>query len=120
MAKTSINYLFPPDQIGNLPTWRFVLHFKKPAWFADSKTRKALSALKNAGFKAVHFPLGLEQPMLNKQMGTVGIAIEVSQDRRSQSGALADYESDVWKIYGNMVQHGFGDLFYEALDWHEA
>jgi len=76
-------------------------------------------ALKKAEFKAVQFPLGLDAPIINEPMGTVGVAVEVSQDRRSLTGSLADYESDVWKIYGNMVQHGFGDLFYEAIDWQQ-
>src|SRR5262245_20009711 len=99
MTKTSINYLFPPDLIENLPTWRFVLHFQAPAWFADAKTRKAMSALKDAQFKAVQFPLGLDEPILNRneEMNTVGVAVEVTQDRRSEAGSLADYESDVWE-----------------------
>ena len=119
MTKTTINYLFPPDQIDNLPTWRFVLHFKAPAWFAGAKTKRAMSSLNTAEFKAVQFPFGLDEPILNKELGTVGVAVEVPPDRRSVAGSRADYESDVWKIYGNMLQHGFGDLFYEAIDWQQ-
>lgn len=119
MTKTSINYLFPPDQINNLPTWRFVLHFKAPQWFAGRKTKQAMSALKAAQFKAVHFPLGLDKPILNKEQGTVGVPVEVTQERRAEPNALKDYESDVWKIYGNMITYGFGDLFYEAIDWKD-
>ena len=78
---------------------------------------KAMAALKSAEFKAVQFPFGLDEPILNRELGTVGVAVEVPPDRRSVAGSRADYESDVWKIYGNMLQQGFGDLFYEAIDW---
>ena len=119
MTKTSISYLFPPDQIGNLPTWRFVLHFKAPRWFARIKTRKALAKLKAAEFKAAQFPLGLDKPIIDESNGTVGIAVEVPPARRAAAGSLQDYESDVWKIYGNMLSCGFGDLYYEAIDWRD-
>jgi hypothetical protein len=117
MKTSSINYLFPPDEIANLPTWRFILHFQSPAWFSGYKTSKALAALRACNFKAVQFPLGLENAIINQQEKTVGVAIEVTEERRSLANSLADYESDVWMIYGNMIQHGFGDLFYEAMDW---
>jgi hypothetical protein len=32
-----------------------------------------MSALKNADFEAVQFPLELDEPIISKQMGTVGV-----------------------------------------------
>jgi len=119
VAKTGINYLFPPEQINNLPTWRFVLHFKAPSLFPERRTKKASEQLKTASFKAVTFPIGLDSLPYNKEQKVVSVPIEVTEARRRQDGSLGDYESDVWKIYGNMVQCGFGDLYYEAVDWRE-
>ena len=41
MAKTGISYLFPPDRINDLPSWRIVLHFAAPRFFSKSKLQKA-------------------------------------------------------------------------------
>jgi hypothetical protein len=120
MAKTSINYLFPPDRVDSLPTWRFILHFEAPSWFRAGKTAKAASALRSAEFKAITFPFGLDTLEFDAQNNTVAVKIEVTQERRAQPGSLADYESDFWKVYGNMLEHGFGSVFYQAVDWHEA
>lgn len=119
MAKTGINYLFPPDKINDLPTWRFVLHFKTPTLFRQRKTTKIIEQLKSASFKAVTFPFGLENLEFDQESKTLAVPIEVPQSRRNEPGSLADYESDVWKIYGNMLECGFGDLYYEAIDWQE-
>ena len=119
MAKTSINYLFPPDKINELATWRFVLHFIAPTLFRERKTREAIANLKAAQFKAVTFPFGLDDVKYDEDKKVVSVPVEVTAERRAQPNALADYESDIWKIYGNMVAAGFGDLYYEALDWKE-
>lgn len=119
MAKTSINYLFPPEKINELPTWRFILHFKAPMFFKGKKARQAIDALKNAEWKIVGFPTGFDALAINEGTKTLDIPIEVPDERRKRDGSLADYESDVWKIYGNVLQFGFGDLFYEAIDWKE-
>ena len=54
------------------------------------------------------------------ETGTVGVPIQVPEERRRPPNSLADYESDVWKIYRHMVSAGFGDLYYEAIDWRES
>ena len=71
-------------------------------------------------FKAVQFPAGLDDLPFDASNKTVAVRIEVTPERRAQPNALADYESDVWKIYGNMLQNGFGSLYYEAVDWRET
>ena len=118
--KTSINYLFPPDHVEALPSWRFVLHFEAPSWFRARKTARAIAALEAAQFKAIIFPVGLNAHAYDAQKKTWAVPIEVTPERRSQPGALADYESDFWKVYGNVLEHGFGSVFYEAVDWREA
>jgi hypothetical protein len=104
MAKTSINYLFPPAQIEKLPTWRFVLHFKSPSLFRDRKLREAVDGLKAADWKIIEFPLGLDNLPFDAKAGTVGVPIEVSEERRRRPNSLADYESDVWKVSGHMSE----------------
>ena len=117
VAKTGISYLFPPDQINNLPSWRFVLHFQAPKLFRERRLKNVSVQLKSATFKAVTFPIDLSALPYDAKQNVVSVPIEVSESRRRQPGSLADYESDVWKIYGNMVECGFGDLYYEAIDW---
>ena len=117
--KTSINYLFPPDRIDSLPTWRFILHFKVPNDFSAVTASQATSRLKALEWKAIAFPIELDTLGVDDRNQTFGIPIEVPEVRRRQPGALSDYESDVWKIYGNVLEFGFGDLYYEALDWHQ-
>jgi len=116
----SINYLFPSDQISNLPTWRFVLHFKAPSLFRARKTKEAAARLRVAEWKIIQFPFGVDELPFEKGGGTVAVRIEVSEMDRRRPGAQADYESDVWKVWGNMIPSGFGDLFYEAVDWKEG
>ena len=113
-----INYLFPPDTIEQLPTWRFVLHFALPFWFTGRKIAKAEKALQAVTeWKAIRFTCDLDDLPIDEEEGTVDIAIEVPEERRHQPGSLADYESDVWRIIGNMAECGFGELYYEAVDF---
>jgi hypothetical protein len=116
----AINYLFPPDQIHNLPTWRFVLHFPVPPAFNDAMLRRAIDQLKAAEWRVVIFPFGLDNLSLDKSGQAVSVPIEVPDDRRRRPDSLAQYESDVWKIIGNMVNCcGFGEVYYEAVDWRK-
>src|SRR5205807_1462902 len=55
-----INYLFPPDRVLNLPTWRFVLHFEITPAYKDEHRQQAITALKAAQWKIVTFPFGLD------------------------------------------------------------
>jgi hypothetical protein len=119
VAKTSINYLFPPDQIERLPTWRFVLHFKAPLLFREGRLKKATDGLKSTEWKIIEFPRGLDNLPFDAKVGTIGVPIEVSEERRWRPNSLADYESDVWRVCGHMVGAGFGDLYYEAIDWRD-
>ena len=119
MAKTSINYLFPPQKINELQTWRFVLHFIAPTVLRERRTKEAISNLRATQFKSVTFPFGLDDLKHDEKSKTVAVPVEVTPDRRAQPNALADYESDVWKICGTMIAAGFGDLHYEAVDWKD-
>jgi hypothetical protein len=111
--------LFPPDEINNLSTWRFILHFKVPNDFSAEIANQAMGRLKALEWKAITFPFELDTLRVDDRNQTLGVPIEVPEVRRRQPGALADYESDVWKIYGNVLQFGFGDLYYEAIDWRQ-
>jgi hypothetical protein len=117
----SINYLFPADQISNLPTWRFVLHFMAPIAFEPAMLERAIAQLKATDWKIVTFPDGLDSLSLSEESNAVGVPVEVSEKRRRRPNSLADYESDFWKINFNMIDCGFGDLYYEAVDvdWKE-
>jgi hypothetical protein len=117
---TAINYLFPPDQIDNLPTWRFVLHFIVPESFGDADIARAKDRLRNAEWKIIQFPFGIDNLAVSSQSKSLDVPIEVTQERRGRPNALADYESDVWKIFGNLAQCGVGDLYYEAIDWQDG
>ena len=119
MTKASINYLFPPEKITDLPTWRFVLHFIAPRFFRNKKIRNVAQALKLADFKIIEFTCDLDNLPYDSNNNSVDVSIEVSEGRRENNNSLEEYESDVWCIYGNMLEHGFGDLFYEAVDWPE-
>ncbi len=115
----SINYLFPSDQIHNLPTWRFVLHFMAPIALEPAMIERAIAQLKATDWKIVTFPNGLDNLSLSEESNAVGVPVEVSEKRRRRPNSLADYESDFWKINFNMLDCGFGDLYYEAVDWKE-
>ncbi len=117
--QAGINYLFPPDQIEHLPTWRFVLHVQAPRLFAGRALKKAVAVLRPLEWKAIRFERRFDRLAIDPQSHTVAIPIEVTEERRQQAGSLKDYESDVWKLWGHLIGCGFGDLFYEAVDWHE-
>lgn len=117
---TAINYLFPPDKIHDLPTWRFVVHFKEPPPLDVAALAQAVAGMKSAEWRIISFPFGLDGLSYDPKSQTVGIPIEVPPARRRRPGSLADYESDFWKICGHMAGAGFdGDIFYEAVDWQE-
>ena len=114
-----INYLFPPDQVLSLPTWRFVLHFETTPAYCDGHRLEAIASLKAAQWKIVTFPFGLDTLSVDHSGRSLSVPIEVSEDRRRWPNSLADYESDVWKVMGNVMCEGFGDVYYEAVDWRE-
>jgi hypothetical protein len=114
-----INYLFPSDQVLNLPTWRFVLHFEVTPAYTDAYRQEAIAALKAAEWKIITFPFDLNTLALDETGRAVSVPIEVPEDRRRRPNSLADYESDVWKVMGNVMCDGFGDVYYEAVDWQE-
>lgn len=115
----AINYLFPPEQIDSLSTWRFVLHFIVPETFGDAEVERAKDLLRAAEWKIVTFPFGLDNLAVDPKSRSLDVPIEVTEERRRRPGALADYESDVWKIFGNLTTCGVGDLYYEAVDWRD-
>lgn len=115
----SINCLFPADQISNLPTWRFVLHFMSPIAFEPAILKRAIMKLKATDWKIITFPNGLDSLSLSEESNAVGVPVEVSEKLRRRPNSLADYESDFWKINFHMIDCGFGDLYYEAVDWKE-
>lgn len=119
MSNISINHLFPPDQISNLPTWRFILHFTLPPKFTQTDLSKAVDELKAVQWKIIQFPFGLDNLTVSEESQSIGIPIEVAENNRRQANALADYESDFWKVCGYMLENGFGDIYYEAIDWQE-
>ena len=116
-----INYLFPPDQVLNLPTWRFVLHFMVTPRFDAAVLHQAITNLKAAHWKIITFPFGLDRLSLGESGEAVSVSIEVPEESRKRQDSLAEYESDVWKIMGNLMSagDGFGEIFYEAVDWKE-
>lgn len=116
---TGINYLFPPDQVNDLPTWRFVIHFIAPSPFDETIVQQAVEKLSAAEWKIVTFPFGIESLTYEPANNSVGVPVEVPEDARNRPNSLADYESDFWKIAGNMIECGFGEIYYEAIDWQE-
>ena len=114
-----INYLFPPDQINALPTWRFVLHFIAPQPYDDSLLRRAIDNLSQADWSIVTFPFGIDSLSYDPTNNAVDVPIEVPEDARHKADSLAEYESDFWKIAGNMAECGFEEIYYEAVDWRE-
>lgn len=114
-----INYLFPPDQINALPTWRFILHFIAPPNYDDSILKQAISALKDAEWRIVTFPFGIDSLSHDPENDAVDVPIEVPEASRQRPDSLTDYESDFWKIAGNMAHFGFEEIYYEAIDWQD-
>lgn len=119
MAKSGISYLFPPNQILNLPTWRFVLHFEVTPAYHDGFRQQAIANLKAAVWKIISFPIPLDTLTLDQSGRALCVPYEVPEDRRHRANSLTDYESDVWKIMGNVMRDGFGEIYYEAVDWRE-
>ena len=117
---SAINYLFPPDQIHALPTWRFVVHFVLPGPCDPAALARAVAAMKSADWKIITFPFGLDAITYDPQSRSVDVPIEVPEERRKKANSLADYEGDFWRICGNMGGAGLlGDIYYEAVDWQE-
>ena len=120
-----INYLFPSEEVENLPTWRFALHFVVTDEYTESVRKQAIANLKAAEWKIIEFPYGLDNLELVETGEALSVPIEVPEDRRRRKNSLADYESDVWKVIGNVLAAGgeeakaFGDLYYEAVDWED-
>jgi hypothetical protein len=114
-----INYLFPPDQINALPTWRFVLHFIAPEPFNESARQKAVVNLAKAEWRIVTFPFGIDNLSYDKTNNSVDGSIEVPEKSRHRHDSLADYESDFWMLAGNMAECGFEEIYYEAIDWQD-
>ncbi len=114
-----ISYLFPPDQLGNLPTWRFVFHFETTSDYRDEHRQKAIADLKAATFKIITFPVDLDTLEVDESGRAFSVPVEVQEEHRHKANSLADYESDAWKVMGNVMCEGFGEIFYEAVDWRE-
>lgn len=119
MGKPGINYLFPPDAIDDLPSWRFQYHFKTPFFGAAKKLRKAAEQIRTVDFKVLVITSDLDQLQIDKKDGAVTIAAEVPEEIRQTEAGREDYESDFWKLWGNMLEFGFKDVFYEAVDWQD-
>jgi len=117
---TGINYLFPPEEISNLPKWRFYLHFIAPDAFTMEMLNDAREKLRCAEFSIVQFPLGFDEIRYEKVDNSVSIPFFVSDEDRLKNNSLELYEADVWKIIGNMATAGFqSEIYYEAIDWKE-
>jgi hypothetical protein len=116
---TAINYLFPPGQILKLPTWRFIFQFQLTGAYRGEQLCKVIASLKAAEWKIISFPLGIEEIGLSESGDMLVIPIEVPEERRRRPGSLADYESDVWTVIGNVLSAGpgFGEVFYAAIAW---
>lgn len=117
MENFRISYLFPPDSIRTLPTWRFVLHFSAPDELLEAGLQQAMARLPGISWKALRPAVPCDQLSIQRQTGSVAVPVEVPPDRRAQAGSLADYESDVWKLVAAMIESGFDQLFYESVDF---
>jgi hypothetical protein len=118
-SNTSITHLFPPESIDELPTWRFVLHVTSPTFFKTRALNKAISALKERDWKVTILCCQPEELTISPRNKTLDVPIEVPEHHRRSPTGLQDYESDFWKLYASLVSAGFGDLYYEAVDWSE-
>ncbi|MCA9061472.1 MAG: hypothetical protein KDA96_00355 [Planctomycetaceae bacterium] len=113
-----IHHLFPPDEFQNLPTWRFVLHFVVTPQFNDHILLQVFENLSQTKWDIIRFPDGIDQLGLNDTKEVITIPIEVSESDRSHPDSVERYEADFWKLLGNVMCDGFGDIYYEAVDWH--
>lgn len=115
-----INYMFPPEEIVNLPQWRFYLHFIAPDTYTDDMLADAKDKLRSAEFSIIKFPLDINEITYEKNDNSVSIPYFVTEDDRAKPNSLELYESDAWKIMGNMAAAGFqSEIYYEAIDWKE-
>jgi hypothetical protein len=119
MDKHSVNFYYPPDKINTLPTWRFILSFKLPKPVTEELIDNAIAVVKTLEFKAIVFPTGIENVTIDPKNYMINFNVEVKPDRRAQSGSLEDYEGDVWKFFGHMIECGFGDLYCDSIDWRD-
>ena len=62
---------------------------------------------------------GVDDLAYEPSSNSVSVPIELPEEARRRPDSLADYESDFWKIAGNMMECGFGDIYCEAVDWEE-
>lgn len=114
----AINYLFPPEEINNLPTWRFIFHYVLPRNLDKSVLNKVIEKLKEIEFQVLTFPCGIEKIEYAEVNNSISLPVEVPEAvRRSDEVIIEVYESDVWKIMGNMAGLGLEEVFYEAIDW---
>ena len=117
---SGINYLFPPEEIENLPKWRFYLHFIAPETYKNDMLDQAREKLRNAEYAIIQFPLDFDEIAYEKSDNSISIPFFVSEEDRAKSDSLERYESDVWKIIGNMASVGFqSEIYYEAIDWKD-
>ncbi len=56
----AVNYLFPPNEINNLPTWRFIFHFIAPGNYNEALRYEVIKKLKNADFEIITFLISLK------------------------------------------------------------
>jgi hypothetical protein len=90
-----------------------------PSKFTQTNLSKAVEQLKAIKWKIIKFPFGLDNLTVSEESQTIGIPIEISEAERQGVNALKDYESDFWKVCAGMLKNGFGDIYYEAIDWQE-
>lgn len=67
MSSSPINYLFPPDQIHNLATWRFVLHFMVTPQFDQAMLPRAVERLKASDWSIGRFPVRAREPGIGSE-----------------------------------------------------
>ena len=115
-----IHYLFPLEEIGNLPKWRFYLHFIAPDNFTTEMLTTAKARLRIASFSMIKFPLDFDEIKYEKIDNAVSIPFYVAEEDRLKSNSLDRYNSELSKIIDTMVAAGFSaEIYYEAIDWKE-
>ena len=76
--------------------------------------------LNSADFSIINFPFGIDEIAYDENNNSVSVPYQVEDEDRAKSNSLELYESDVWKIMGNMAAAGFeADIYYEAIDWQD-
>lgn len=117
---SEIHYLFPPEEIENLPKWRFYLHFIAPANYENAMLKAAKDKLLSAAFSIIKFPIGIDEITFEKADNAVSIPYFVSDEDRARNDSLALYEADVKTLTANMAAAGFvSEIYYEAIDWKD-